>query len=239
MEEVWKDVVGYEGLYKISNLGNVYSLYTNKELSKVTRKDGYQYVSLSKNKSRKLKLIHRLVAEAFIPNPDNLPIINHKDEKPSNNRVDNLEWCTYSYNNSYNNVAVRRAEPLRKRVYAYNIKGDKVYEFESAQEACRALNLSSGNLSDCCNGIIKTYYNLAWSYSKLSLDEIKERFSVKPEKYDRISKKVKQYNLEGDFIAEYPSTRETGRQLGFSSSLIARVCRGEAESTHGWVFKYE
>lgn len=178
-------------------------------------------------------MIHRLVAEAFIPNPDNLPLINHKDETPSNNHADNLEWCTHAYNNTYNNVAIRRAEPLRKRIYAYNIKGDKVYEFESVQETCRTLNLSSGNLSDCCNGIIQTYHNLAWSYSELSIDEIKERFSAKQNKYDRISKKVKQYSLKGDFIAEYPSTREAGRQLGFSSSLIARVCRGEAESTHG------
>ena len=114
-----------------------------------------------------------------------------------------------------------------------------VYKFNSGREACRTLNLFSGNLSNCCNGIIKTYHDLAWSYSELSFDEIKERFSVRPENYDKssknydkISKKVKQYSLKGDFIAEYPSTREAGRQLGFSSSLIARVCRGEAESTH-------
>ena len=96
-------------------------------------------------------------------------------------------------------------------MYAYNKNGDMVYKFNSGREACRTLNLSSGNLSDCCNGIIQTYHNLAWSYSELSIDEIKERFSAKQNKYDRISKKVKQYSLKGDFIAEYPSTREAGR----------------------------
>ena len=101
-------------MYKVSNLGNIYSLYTNKELSKVTRKDGYQYVSLSKNKSSKLKLIHRLVAEAFIENPNMLPEVNHKDENKHNNIVTNLEWCTSSYNKRYGNGRKARSDGMKK-----------------------------------------------------------------------------------------------------------------------------
>lgn len=108
MEEVWKDVEGYEGLYQVSNLGRVKSLthYITKENCKprevkgkiltpfFDRPKGYLSVSLSKNNKIKLQRIHRLVAQAFIPNPDNLIQINHKDGNKTNNNVENLEWCS-------------------------------------------------------------------------------------------------------------------------------------------------
>lgn len=115
MNEVWKDVKGYEGLYQVSNMGNVKSMnrfvkansnhkyqHIKERLLKLNGGRKYTHVILCKNGTTKGYLVHRLVAEAFIPNPDNLPIINHKDENPSNNCVDNLEWCTYKYNNEYN-----------------------------------------------------------------------------------------------------------------------------------------
>ena len=104
MQEIWKDVRGWEGLYQISNLGNVRTLHYKKpylrKLSKTQR--GYLVVNffISKGKYKNYS-VHRLVAEAFIPNPNNLPQINHKDENRLNNRVDNLEWCTNKYNCNY------------------------------------------------------------------------------------------------------------------------------------------
>ena len=103
MEEIWKDVVGYEGRYKISNLGRTYSLITNKILvpKKFSGKN-YYYQALTDGKGNvKNYRIHRMVADAFISNPLGLPYINHKDENPSNNCVDNLEWCDMKYNNNY------------------------------------------------------------------------------------------------------------------------------------------
>ena len=107
--EEWKDIKNYEGLYQISNFGNVKSL--KKKAGHSTRcekilkthldKDGYVYVTLCKNNKTHLATIHRLIAEAFIPNPDNLPQINHKDEDKTNNNIDNLEWCTCKYNINY------------------------------------------------------------------------------------------------------------------------------------------
>lgn len=112
--EIWKEIKGYEGLYEVSNLGRVRSvdrtvLYKNgqthihkgKLLVPGVGKTGYMQVCLCKNGEMKHPLIHRLVAETFIPNPDNLPQINHKDENPSNNVLDNLEWCTAEYNLKY------------------------------------------------------------------------------------------------------------------------------------------
>ena len=118
MNEIWKDVVGYEGLYQVSNLGNVRSVertinmehprygsaivkYESKELRGYLNERGYRKVCLTKNKHSKIRFVHRLVAEAFIPNPNKLPQINHKDEDKTNNHVDNLEWCTNKYNTNY------------------------------------------------------------------------------------------------------------------------------------------
>lgn len=107
MKEIWKDIKNYEGLYKISNLGNVKSLKTNKNLY-YSKSRNYLRVSLNKNGIRKGYFIHRLVAQAFIPNPNNYPCVNHKDCNGNNNKVNNLEWCTYKQNNSYKNHNLKR-----------------------------------------------------------------------------------------------------------------------------------
>lgn len=115
MEEIWKDIPGYAGKYSISNFGNVRSnQYGKKRILKPMRNagryNGYLTVTLYNNSIGKKVKIHRLVAEAFLPNPNNLPIINHKDEDKTNNKVDNLEWCTKLYNNTYNGTRNRVTE---------------------------------------------------------------------------------------------------------------------------------
>lgn len=115
MNEIWKDILGYEGKYQVSNLGDVRSLNYNhtgeiKLLKQGTNKKGYKLVNLSKNGKGKHYLVHRLVAMTFIPNPDDLPQINHKDENPSNNNVKNLEWCDAKYNINYGTRNERTSE---------------------------------------------------------------------------------------------------------------------------------
>ena len=107
LNEEWRDIEGYEGLYQVSNLGRVKSLNYNhtkseKILKGIPDKDGYLRVALFKN-GRKDYMVHQLVAKMFIPNPNDLPVINHKDENKQNNTTENLEWCTIAYNNSYGN----------------------------------------------------------------------------------------------------------------------------------------
>lgn len=123
-EEVWKDIKNYEGLYQISTYGRVKSFPRKGALrkEKVLKpyKDGKNYyfvVGLHKDGKKQYKLIHRLVADAFIPNPNNLPIVNHKDENKENNNVDNLEWCTYKYNSNYGNARMLMS---KKAIYNWN-----------------------------------------------------------------------------------------------------------------------
>lgn len=108
---VLKPIKGYEGLYYITKDGKVYSRIQNKWLKIWADNQGYLVVNLQGEKKR----VHRLVAEAFIPNPDNLPVVNHKDENKSNPSVDNLEWCTYKYNNNYGTCQERRKETIASK----------------------------------------------------------------------------------------------------------------------------
>lgn len=124
INEIWKPVVGYEGLYEVSNLGKVKSLGNTLKCSRfrgietIMRQEvtelGYCRVALRKDRKYKHWSVHRLVAIAFLPNPDNLPVVNHKDENPKNNRVDNLEWCTHQYNINYGTARQRSAETFKK-----------------------------------------------------------------------------------------------------------------------------
>lgn len=119
MEE-WKDIKGYEGKYQISNRGRVKSLGNNKtrkeKILRPGKRNNYLFINLYKNGKSKKYNIHRLVAEHFLPNPDNLPVINHKDENKLNNNVENLEWCTQEYNMNYGDVNKKRSKKLTKKI---------------------------------------------------------------------------------------------------------------------------
>lgn len=120
IEEVWRDVVGFEGVYQVSNTGIVRRIYPNRTKTLKQCKAGgrtnkeYLYVNMSANGKYRSSSVHRLVAEAFIPNPEGLPQVNHKDEDKSNNCAENLEWCTASYNNRYGTKISRGVDAMKK-----------------------------------------------------------------------------------------------------------------------------
>ena len=115
MSEIWRDVVGYEGFYEVSNLGRVKNVKSRLILTPLNTK-GYEALTLCKEGKRKQLYIHRLVAMAFIPDPNNYPLINHKDEVTNNNVVENLEWCTQKYNMNYGTVINRLQNMFGKPV---------------------------------------------------------------------------------------------------------------------------
>ena len=169
MEEtvIWKDVKGYEGLYEVSNLGRVKSLPRNgtvlheKILKYGLDRYGYRQVILSKNDVRKSAKIHRLVAEVFLQNENKLPCINHKDENKQNNDVSNLEWCSYSYNNSYNGRAKKVAEGKYKQIFCIELNT----VFDSLADAGNKTKISVGNICSCCRGKLKTAGGYHWKYA--------------------------------------------------------------------------
>lgn len=178
MEEIYKDIEGYEGLYQVSNLGNVKSLVNNKGIAreKIIKPsiciDGYKRVLLCKDKTIKCFKIHRLVAQAFIENPNNLPCINHKDECKTNNVVENLEWCTQKYNINYGTCIKRRSESQinhpnkSKQVYQYSKEGELISVWESTKECCRN-GYDQGNVARCCRGERKSHKGYIWSYKPI------------------------------------------------------------------------
>lgn len=155
--EIWKDIKGYEGLYQISNDGNVKSLNyhrtgKSKLLKTILCNNGYLYVTLSKNGKHDVRVIHRMVAEAFLDNPDNLPCINHKDEDKTNNHSSNLEFCTQKYNVHYSKCWMPSQKICSKSVLQFTKSGEFVAEYPSVNEAERQTGIHHGNISRCCNG---------------------------------------------------------------------------------------
>ena len=159
-DEIWRDVKGFEGQYQVSNKGNVYSVERINSrghkcgglmLKPTYDKDGYFLVSLYENNVKKGKRVHRLVAEAFIPNPNNFTEVNHKDEVKDNNELSNLEWCDSTYNINYGT----RTERLRKKIRTVNIKTGEVLTFNSVREA-RDKGYNQGSVSQACRGIYKS-----------------------------------------------------------------------------------
>ena len=142
MKEVWTDVKHYDGLYKVSNYGRVWSCSNNKYLAIHTKSNGYQFVQLYKNGKMRNEYLHRLVALAFIPNPNNLPIIKHKDENPSNNIVSNLEWCTVSYNNNYNKRNEKIGDEEGHDISVYDKDNKYIESFPSITKAANAYGIS-------------------------------------------------------------------------------------------------
>lgn len=175
-KEIWKDIKGYEGIYQVSNLGRVKrleSLVVNsigisrkikeKILKPAKNHTGYLRVSLSYMNKKSNFSVHRLVAQAFIPNPNGFKLVNHKDEDKTNNIVDNLEWCSAKYNSNYGNRNIKVSKKLSKKVYQYDkTKGNLIKVWSSAREVQRNLGFANSNIIKCCKGKINSAYGYVW-----------------------------------------------------------------------------
>lgn len=169
INEVWKDIVGYEGLYQVSNLGRVKSLnyYKTKtpailKLRIAHKRYNYMDITLCKNGVKKRHKVHRLVAMAFIPNPNNLPQINHKDCDVTNNCVDNLEWCTAKYNINYGDRGIKFGIKVGHKVAQCDLEGNIIRIFYSIKEAARVLNLKDTNIVATLKGKQKKCGGFLW-----------------------------------------------------------------------------
>lgn len=179
--EVWRDIVGFNG-YQVSNLGNIRSLNYNgtknvqvlkPSLSGPNR--GYKSISMQVADKVVRRNVHRLVAKAFIPNPKNLPEINHIDEDGTNNKVNNLEWCDRKYNLNYGNRTQKFSDSKSIPILQLNLDGTLVKEWKSQAEICNQLKIDGGSLSHCLHGYrikkgkkypVYSYYGYKWKYKE-------------------------------------------------------------------------
>lgn len=215
--EIWKDIEGYEGMYQVSNIGRVRALDRVKPnsggqiakghiLPQSDNGHGYRFVSLWKfNKGRRF-YVHRLVASAFIPNPNNFPIINHKDENKSNNRYENLEWCTQKYNINYGNHMKRLKESYiangnNRPIDVYDKNGAFLKTFDCSNEVCKELGVHRRGLYLVCQGVAKSYKGYRFAFHGEPLKPYKKEGKAAP-----VS--VLQYDNEGYLSACYDSMRE-------------------------------
>lgn len=173
MQEIWKDIKDYEGLYQVSNFGNVRSLYRIENYSKYKRKRNgkilrqnttraYNYVILCKNNKTKTFRTHRLVAETFLPNSNNYPVINHIDGNKQNNRIENLEWCTYKYNIE---EAYRLGLSKTKKINQYDLKGNYIKTWNSIINASKTLKIDTSAITKCCRGKRNKAGGYKWKYN--------------------------------------------------------------------------
>ena len=175
MKESWKDIAGYEGLYQISDHGRVKSFRKGKRigakgealLKPTLNANGYPQVTLYRSPSDRHKfLVHRLVAEAFLANPDSFEAVNHIDENPLNNIVTNLEWCTISYNNAYGTAKIRASITAGQRVQQFTINGVLLATYESMHIASEITGIEKHAIKDCCSGHCQTGAGYIWKYAE-------------------------------------------------------------------------
>lgn len=168
MNEKWKDIKGFEGLYKVSNCGRIKSFKKNKKdgvlIKPREKNNGYLQIGLYKEGKKYHFTIHRLVAMAFLENSKDYKSVNHKDENKKNNRVDNLEWCSVKYNNCYGDRIEKVKKKLYKKINQYDLNLNLINEYESIIEASKKTKISKGNICQCCKSKYNSTHGFIFRY---------------------------------------------------------------------------
>lgn len=257
--EVWKDVVGYEGLYQVSNKGRVKSLFTRniqKEriLKGVLAKEGYIVVSLYKNKTKKQFRVHRILWDAFYGNlpkwNPNLPgndrmEINHKDENPSNNNIENLELISCTQNLNYGSHNKKMVKSLSKIVYQYTLDGKLVKIWQSAQE-CHRHGFVNGAISRCCRNKYnrfgkegRMHKGFLWSYHPLTKKQCIDSANYTINRHKKVApKKVYQYTKDYVLVKVWNSVFECGKN-GYTQQHVCNCCNQKEKFHKGFIWSYK
>ena len=254
--EEWKDIDGYEGIYKISDKGRIWSVprlnrgrLRGGNILKVYA-DKRNRINVHLNKDGKIQsfVLARLVAKAFIRKPVTGEEINHKDENPLNNSVDNLEWCDHKYNCNYGTRIKRIADAQSLPIMQTTLDGKFVARHKSMQHIERSLGFNAGHICDVCNGKRGFAYGYKWRFedddlyrkSKENYKKHREQaLQARKDAFARHALDVLQYDLDGNLIAEHQSSRLAAESTGISRRSILNNCQGVIKTTHGFIFKYK
>lgn len=261
-EEIWMPIEGYEGLYEVSNTQKVRSVDrilnhpTGKCLVKSKHKKlqisnkGYYCLSLFKDGKGKVHLLHRLIAKAFIPNPNNLPEIDHINGNRKDNRIENLRWTTRK-GNMNNPVTksrmskyysdkdwimakiqkgiINKSKTAPKKVYQYSLDGVFLKEYETTIIAEKETGVKKELITMSCRESGKRQAKgFLWTYERL------DKIEYKP--YSKNNKRVAQYDLNGNFIKEFESIKEANAILGLHD--VGAACRGVIKTCGGYEWRF-
>lgn len=249
MQEIWKDIPGYEGHYQASNCGNIRSLnyMGHKGNVRVLKNhftyDGYPIVPLMLNKTKKTIAVHILVAKTFIDNPNNKPQVNHIDGVKTNNCISNLEWVTCKENvqhsiktglrNSKNRKYLHGDEHYAsKTIYQYDLSGNLVKKWDCISEAARRYSCSPCTLINCSKGRIKSCKGYMWrSFTNNAPIKIKPLVT---KDYARI---LIQKSIDGTIIKEWNGYKELIANTGYRKSSICSACKGRQKTAYGYIWE--
>lgn len=255
MIEEFRWIKGFEGRYKVSNLGRFMMVSQTDSIGRVlpermksTRKGvgGYSVVMLRKNGKKVIYLAHRLVAEAFIPNPENKPFVDHIDGSRNNNVATNLRWVTAAENNA-NPITYQRLlkgtlenpvcgdkNPYSRKISQYSIEGKFIAKYDSIGLASKNTKVCYACIVACAKGKRKTAGGFQWKYEsepKLLVNNGKRH----PKGY--MGHKVIQLSLDGKVMNEYVSIKEAARQCHIDATSISHTIRGKYKQSGGYIWK--
>lgn len=239
MEEIFVKIKGFES-YEISNKGRVRSLRNKKPTIMVPCRYGsvqgdnyYVAVSIINNEGKSVRIpVHRLVATAFIPNPENKPQVNHKDGKKNNNDIDNLEWVTQSENMLHStHVLGNKTKNKIREISMYSLDGKYIRTFNSISSASQNMSVEGSLISDCASGARKTGGGFIWSYEKTDM--------IEPFKDER-PLPIVELNKYGEIINRFDSASQASKYYGISAANITGVCKKRRgyKICKGFIFRY-
>ena len=220
--ESLRNVKGYENLYQVSRKGKVRSSHKGywEVLTSVVNRHGYNQYLFHKDGKRKNMRGNRLVAEAYIPNPDNLPFVNHKDENPANDCVENLEWCTSEYNNNYGTARQRSSinHSKNRPVCMFNVDGTFIREFYNINDAAKFVDGAHTCILRCCSNKVFCYKGYIWRYKEDS-DTVMDAVALY-KKSKSTNRKI-EVNLNGE-VKVFNSMSEAARELKMSRDTLRK-----------------
>ena len=229
--------------YLISEKGTITKITNGLVLKQQTTKNGYRQVTLVNEFGRKVCYVHRLVAEAFLPNPNNYTDVNHKDYNKENNCVSNLEWCnrsdnlkhSYNYSNRDKNrermkeLATLNREKMKKSVSQYSLAGELIATYSSIREAADATGIAMQNISAVARGERGSAGGYKWvreDIGAMDFNQKRARFTA-----------IQQFDLNDNYLASFNSIADAARETGVSAKGISEVCRGNNKTAGGFKWK--